>query len=148
MRKKDLWFYKNRDPDGLIHLRSNTSIEAIPDHPGAYVFGTSDGTRLIYPNGKTPIFYIGRSSNLYRRILRHFHRIQRVEGDDTWWVKKYEYAAAFGATIAWYSIRCNQSTESLEADLVDEFYRCYYSIPIANGAWPSGDKVVFDDDLL
>ena len=70
----------------------------------------------------------------------------KVAANDRWWVKRYEYANAFGATIAWYSVRGMQSKARLESELIDEFYINYYSIPIANGAWPSGDRDVFEDE--
>jgi len=138
MRTRDLWFYKARQPDGLLHLSDTVDYSVIPEGPGAYVFGTSDGTRLVYPNGRSPIYYIGQSGNLQRRIQKHHEYILKVDVYDEWWIRRYQYAATFGATVAWYSTRGKQTPQSLETALIDEFYRSYFSIPVANGSWPSG----------
>lgn len=46
------------------------------EEAGIYIISTTDGTKYIYPNGKSsPILYIGKSDNLLRRLRdEHFSK--------------------------------------------------------------------------
>ncbi len=143
MRDFHLRFYKNiRWFDGLEDLLKIDLGDFDLEKPGAYVLGSSDGTMFTYPWGKSPVYYIGKSDSLWDRLDEHKKWIKKAIDDheeDSWW-PRYQYGAAFGATFAWYTIRGTQSASSLEADLINEFYEMYGSIPVANGTWPTGIK--------
>ena len=142
MREFNLRFFiDRRGSDGFIEfaLADDFDETVIPDHAGAYIIGSSDGTNFIYPWGSSPIFYIGQSKNIRKRILEHikYTVAAKNEHDDYWW-PRYQYAASYGVSIAWYSVRGTQNPNKLEADLINNFYDMYGSIPTANGTWPSG----------
>ncbi len=141
MKDFHLRFYDNRWFDGMIDLLENDS-SIITESSGAYVIGTSDGTMLTYPWGSSPVFYIGKADNLKIRLLDHKKYINGAIEDHeeiNWW-PRYQYGAAYGASCVWYSCYGKQQPLNLEADLIQNFYDRYGSIPIANGAWPKGIK--------
>ena len=113
-------------------------IESVPTAGGAYVLGTSDGTMLTYPWGSSPVFYIGKATNLRRRLLTHRNHIcgARQDHDDHWW-PRYQYGAAFGADCAYYSRSGPENVQNIESLLIETFYDVLGSIPVANSAWPS-----------
>lgn len=150
MRDFNLRFYDTRWPEGIEDLLEDDVIENIPITAGAYVLGSTNGQQLIYPWGSSPIFYIGQSNNLYNRLKDHKNAIIRAMDNHeelNWW-PRYQYGAAFGATVAWYSVKGSQNPNSLESNLITNFYQTYGSIPAANGTWPSGlrPKVGSQDD--
>ena len=133
------FFIERRWPDNLCDLLEIDEND-LPTTSGAYVLGSSDGTNFVYPWGSSPIFYIGQSNNLKKRLLTHKkHILSAIENhDELYWWPRYQYAASFGAKLAWYSVRGTQNPNKLEADLITSFYDMYGSIPVANGTWPSG----------
>lgn len=133
-----LWF------NGFIEDLLKTDPEDIPGIPstgGTYILGTTDGTMLTYPWGTSPIFYIGKANNLKRRIINdHRNSTLKVvaDHDEKWWKPIYQYGAAFGVDMAWYSVKGTQSPTTLETNLIDQFYEAFGAIPVANGQWPNG----------
>ena len=141
MRDFNLRFFSNRRwPDGMINLIEIDDLSCIPNCNGAYVLGANSPHNLVYPWGTSPVFYIGQSTNLFNRITEHKKYILAAIEDhaekNSW--PRYQYGAALGAVIAWYSCRGQQDPNRLESDLINSFYECYGSIPVANGTWPSG----------
>ena len=135
------FFIDKRWPDGIDDLiEDDDTINDIPENGGAYVLGSSDGTMFTYPWGSSPIFYVGQSSNLHKRIRDHKKYILQATEDhaEKYWWPRYQYGASFGTTIAWYTARGTQNPNILEADIITSFYKMYGSIPLANGTWPSG----------
>lgn len=138
MKDYNLRFFKeNRWHDGMGNLLKDDL--KIPKTQGAYILGT-DGENLIYPWGRSPVFYIGQSSNLAKRLADHKKYTEKAiyDHDEQYWWPRYQYGASFGVTVAWYSVRGTQNPNTLEASLIDHFYDFYGAIPTANGAWPSG----------
>jgi hypothetical protein len=140
MRDYHLRFYSNRWPHGIIDLLGDTPLTNIPETGGAYILGSTDNIDFIYPWGRSPIFYIGKAHNLRKRLRRHRRNILKVVEDheETHWWPRYQFGASFGTTLAWFSTSGRQTPEGLEADLINQFYWVYGSIPVANGSWPSG----------
>jgi len=137
------FFTEQRWPDGLKNDLTNEEkfdFSTIPANGGAYVFGSSDGTMFTYPWGSSPIFYIGQSNNLRKRLTEHRNLIIRAEinHDENYWYPRYQYGASFGTDIAWYTVRGTQNPNKLESELITSFYTMYGAIPVANGTWPSG----------
>ena len=139
MRDFHLRFVQDRWFDDMVDLLKDDLAE-IPTTSGAYVLGSSDGTNLIYPWGRSPVFYIGKSKALKRRLMAH-RRFTEDAIDDhealNFW-PRYQYGASFGVTCAWYTNSPERTAGQLEAQLINEFYDLYGSIPTANGSWPSG----------
>jgi len=133
------FFIEQRWPDGMLDLM-NDDISMAPTKPGAYVLGSSDGTMFTYPWGSSPIFYIGQSSSLLKRLKEHKKNISEAINDHTekYWWPRYQFGASFGADLAWYSARGMQNPNVLESDLITSFYESFGSIPMSNGTWPSG----------
>ncbi len=133
------FFINKRQPDGYEEDALENLLSEVPEHSGAYVLGSSDGVDFVYPWGVSPVFYIGQSKNLRKRIEEHIrYTKQAMEGhDEYFWWPRYQYAAAYGLSVVWYSTRGKQNPNVLEAELVEHFYEMYGSIPIANGAWPT-----------
>ena len=122
----------------LIDLLNEEEDEAqlLPKTGGAYVLGTST-TMLTYPWGTSPIFYIGKATNLRVRVTRHKGRIQKARADrGRYWPPKIQYGTAFGAHVAWYSRRGQEDPQNIEAFLTEKFYGAFGAMPIANGVWP------------
>jgi excinuclease UvrABC nuclease subunit len=139
MRDFHLRFFQNRWPEGgPLNLLDDDSLCLIPGKPGAYVLGTSEGTNLLYPWGRSPIFYIGKAQDLRTRLSSHRRHILDAseDHDELYWWPRYQYGASFGCTVAWYSTRGRQTPSQLESTLINQFYEAYGSIPCANGAWP------------
>ena len=124
--------------DGLIDLLNEEGDEdQLPETGGAYVLGTS-WTMLTYPWGTSPIFYIGKANNLRNRVVQHKRSIlnARDNHDEYFW-PRYQYGAAFGAHVAWYSRRGPEDPQNVEAYLIEKFYDSFGAIPTANSNWPS-----------
>ena len=125
--------------DGLIDLFNKDEVDEypLPQTGGAYVLGTCT-TMLIYPWGTSPIFYIGKASNLHGRVFEHKKYIQsaRDDHDERYWWPRYQFGAAFGAYVAWYSRRGQEDPQSVEAHLIEKFYDAFGAIPTANSSWP------------
>ncbi len=136
------FFIERRWPDGMVESlldESNSNYSSIPEKAASYVLGTSDGTKFTYPWGESPVFYIGQASNLRTRLIQHGKlTLNALENHNEYWWPRYQYAAAFGCDVAWYTTRGLQNPNRLEADLINAFYESYGSIPVANGTWPSG----------
>ena len=124
--------------DGLIDLLNEDKDEdQLPETGGAYILGTSS-TLLTYPWGASPIFYIGKARNLRDRVSQHREYIlnARDNHDEHYW-PRYQYGAAFGAHVAWYSRRGPEEPQNVEAYLIEKFYETFGAIPTANSNWPS-----------
>ena len=89
--------------------------------------------------GVSPVFYIGQSKNLRKRIEEYIRYTKQAmeEHDEYFWWPRYQYAA-YGLSVAWYFTRGKLNSNFLEAELIEHFYEMYGSIPIANDAWPTG----------
>ena len=134
------FFIERRWPDGieeLIEIEDENILWA-PEIAGAYVLGANEGTMFSYPWGNSPIYYIGQSRDLRKKLAEHRKYILLAKddrGEQRWW-PRYQYGASFGATVAWYLGRGSQFAHMLEYDLVTSFYEMYGSIPLANSRWP------------
>ena len=127
---------------GLIDLLNKEEDEArhLPDTGGAYVLGTS-ATMLIYPWGTSPIFYIGKATNLRVRVIQHKADIESARDDhDEYFWPRHQYGAAFGTHVAWYSRFGQEDPQNVEAYLVEKFYDAFGAIPAANSIWPASRR--------
>ncbi|MGD0992905.1 MAG: hypothetical protein ABR998_10580 [Gemmatimonadales bacterium] len=130
---------------GMIHSPIRY-LAAIGDHhvpraPGAYVLIAAPGATFTYPRRNSPVLYIGKASNLRRRLQEHARFIDEAtyERRKTMYWPMYEYGAAFGCRYAFLRTHGRQSASHLESDLLAMFGERYRSWPVANGAggWDS-----------
>ena len=136
-KRRPVWFDTN-DSESTFDLLEDEKSD-IPDEPGAYILGTADGTMITYPWGVSPIYYIGKASNLRNRLSVHRKHTLGARNDhqeDTWW-PRYQYGGAFGADCVWYLAHDDHDPQNLEATLIESFYLTYGAIPVANHKWPS-----------
>ncbi|MEQ8572446.1 MAG: GIY-YIG nuclease family protein [Fulvivirga sp.] len=132
-----------REPDGSISdILSFGDYSSIPTKSGAYIIVATDGTKFIYPRGRSSVIYIGKAKSLKRRLTNHYKNsrgmstmslAQRLE---LWHYQRYQYIKEFGGSLHWYTTRGTQTPEKLEHDLLAYFYDKYYSLPVGNGAFP------------
>ena len=129
-------------PEGPFNfLVEENAVAEVPGEEGAYIFGTSDGTTFAYPWGASPIFYIGRADNLRRRLRGHRKVfLDAIEDHQVRpWRPRYQYGAAFGVHCAYFPLWDGVDDHfEAEAKLIALFYWAFGSIPVGNGAWPSG----------
>lgn len=137
MRQYNLRWAK-RWPDVIFDLYSEEWKDNITKQFGVYVLGSSDKTNFIYPWGSSPVFYIGKSISIVKRLAAHRRYILNAynDHDKKYWKPKNQYGAAFGATAAVFYSKNSESVDALEANMIKIFYEAYGSIPTANGAWP------------
>lgn len=117
-------------------------VADVPARRGVYVLVAADGTRFVYPKGKSPVIYIGQASNLRRRLrehLKHWRDIARDEEPDLrahvehcsryWYIESCK-----GARV--YTFHClkGQSAKDLESEVIWHFYEKYRALPVGNGA--------------
>ena len=78
------------------------------------------------------------SGNLRARVTQHRTNILRArdDHDEEYWLPRYQYGAALGAHVAWYSRRGPENPQNVEALLIEKFYEAYGAIPTANSNWP------------
>ena len=120
----------------LLETKDDILLQ-VPVTGGAYVLGAST-TMLTYPWGNSPIFYIGKATNLRVRVLQHKANIlHAIENHDDYFWPRYQYGAAFGTHVAWYSRQGPEDPQNVEADLVEYFYLAFGAIPAANSEWPN-----------
>jgi len=111
----------------------------IPSKPGVYLLVARGDVRFPYPNGRSPIFYIGQSCSLRRRLREHLKwaKIARDSREEWLYWPRYEYAAAFGGRYCFVKTWQGFKPKALEDKVMALFARKYYSFPAANaaGAW-------------
>ncbi|MCB9312499.1 MAG: hypothetical protein H6568_07005 [Lewinellaceae bacterium] len=130
-----------REQDGIIQSPLNRdAYEDVPTVSGAYIF-YAKSQYFVYPRGKSKVFYIGQSVNLYNRLRGHADAVIRMSDMDDnqltadWHWSRYQYALAFPCKIIWYKNKGGETPSSLEWKLIDYFYRKHFSMPVANGAF-------------
>ena len=135
-KRRPVWFDTN-DGESTFDLLEDEKSD-IPDEPGAYILGTTDGTMIVYPWGVSPIYYIGKASNIRNRLSDHRKHTLGARNDhqeDSWW-PRYQYGGAFGADCVWYLAHDDHDPQNLEATLIESFYWTYGAIPVTNQKWP------------
>ena len=145
MKDSDLIFYVDsagkwgRWYDGGPADLLTETLEEVPSSEGAYVLGTT-GAQLVYPWGRSPIYYIGKADNLSLRLPQHQRGVERCS-EDCWtyyWRTRYQYGAAYGMIAVWYELVRDETAGILESDLLERFYCHYGTIPVGNDKWDWG----------
>lgn len=131
---------ENSGPDFCLNLIED-DLSVVPNIPGVYIIVATDGTTFQYPNGRSPVMYIGMSEHLYDRLKSHADITRRVEEqiDDYRRMcyqchQRYHYFRTFGAKVYVFTRRGMQPPKSQEAIYIGKFYEKYLSLPVSNGA--------------
>ena len=118
--------------DEMLHF------DDVPAAPGVYIMVAKE-CKFIYPKKKSPVFYIGTSNNLNRRLKDHLRLYKLAQTDykknKMWNYSRYNYAVAFGADIYYMRITGRENEKSLESKAMEGFYDRYGAIPVGNGAF-------------
>ena len=109
---------------------------------GVYIISSTDGTKYIYPNGKrSPILYIGQSSDLRNRLQEHFRGLQCLLrdcdyglADDIQIAPRYQYMYYNGSYVDVFKCRKSQESKDLESIILNQFYKTYRALPVGNAA--------------
>jgi predicted GIY-YIG superfamily endonuclease len=122
----------------------------IPESPGAYILLAN--TDFLYPNGKSPIYYIGQTKNLRQRLrthLKHSLGAQKKLDEREYYLyyPRYEYAAKFGKSYMYMQTWQGKTPKSLEDDLLAYFAKYYFSFPVANSAGSWKKTYVVTEDI-
>ena len=125
----------------------NLKNDDIPAMSGAYIL-LARGTRFRYPIGSSPVYYIGQSTNLHRRLRTHLRyaeaaRVNENRRSTRYW-PRYEYAATLGTHYCYVRTWSPLKPRALDEILMAHFATKYRSFPVANGAgsWSRVDKFI------
>ncbi len=122
-----------------LRLLSDISQHDVPHKRGVYVLLARTGVRFSYPRGRSPVFYIGMSSDLHTRLSTHAkYSLEAAEDRKyTLYYAVYEYAAAFGCRYTYMLLRPGERAAHVESCLLAMFAEHYRSWPVANtkGGW-------------
>lgn len=113
------------------------AIQKLPYRSGVYVIVSKKKPYFIYPNGKSPIIYIGQSSKLKQRLTDHYKALVEVckpESENLWYSSRYQFMRHFGAHVYIFYCLKNQDPKDLESRFLWSFYYKFHSIPFGNGA--------------
>ncbi|MBI3242039.1 MAG: hypothetical protein HYZ49_07085 [Chloroflexi bacterium] len=132
---KVLYFLNDFDLSPTYNLWT-ADMAQVPTQPGAYVLLAASGTKFLYPNGSSPVFYVGQASNLQKRLLTHRKYSLEAKSDRKLplYYPRYEYAAVFGCRFALIRTWQGFSAKALEEVVLAHFAKRFRSFPIANGA--------------
>jgi hypothetical protein len=88
--------------------------------------------RRQYPNGTSPVYYIGSTSNLKQRLTGHRRQHKHKSG----WIyeARHEYGKVFGGRYCYLQTWQGMTAKKLERLVVREFMKHYYAPPVTNGA--------------
>jgi hypothetical protein len=111
----------------------------IPNSPGVYILIAKKGIKFRYPEGKSPIYYIGETDSLRRRIVeQHRKHHSHVRGDcrvkDDLYEARHEYGGVFGGRYCYIQTWKGKTSKQLEKQIIRAFLRRYHAPPVANGA--------------
>jgi len=111
---------------------------------GVYIISSTDGTKYRYPNGlESPIIYIGKSDNLYRRLHdEHFIKgLKRLLDDQDFGISeniqlapRYQYMYYNGSHVDVFKCKGKQDSKNLESLILNQFYHKYRGLPVGNAA--------------
>lgn len=114
------------------------------DKKGCYVISSTNRV-FEYAKGKSPVLYIGKSDQLYRR-LHDEHYIKHLKvllenpdyGLNTNKIiqmsDKYQYMLYCGAIVDVFYCKGTQSAKEFESLIIGSFYNKYRCMPVGNGA--------------
>jgi hypothetical protein len=110
----------------------------IPKSPGVYIL-MAKRVRFRYPKGQSPIYYIGQTGSLYKRLVKqhfkwHTHAKTNRRLGNYLYEARHEYGGAFGGKYCFMPTEDKISPKALEKEIIQAFIRRYHAPPVANGA--------------
>ena len=126
-----VWFIENA-------FQSDDCFDDVPDKPGIYIM-VAKKRAFVYPKKESPVFYIGTSKQLKRRLKTHLNHYKKAKiaynTNDSWQNGRYNYAIAFDADIYYMRITGREKEKILESKAIEGFYDKYGALPVGNGAF-------------
>ena len=126
-----VWFIENA-------FQSDDCFDDVPNKPGIYIM-VAKKRSFVYPKKDSPVFYIGTSNQLKRRLkthLKHYKTAKKAfNTNDSWQYSRYNYAIAFDADIYYMRITGREKEKFLESKAMEGFYDKYGALPVGNGAF-------------
>ncbi|MEU2947729.1 hypothetical protein ABZ617_17025 [Nocardiopsis alba] len=124
----------------------SASRPELPPGPGVYALLINDGSSLRYPNGRTPVIYLGCAfgrEGLTQRVNQHrlFSRQcraeqERMESEGTSgqvFYPRYEWINAAGGVCVYSKApEGGTSPKNMESLLFEGFRNLHYTLPVAN----------------
>ena len=119
-------------------FESDDCFDKVPNKPGIYIM-VATRRAFVYPKKDSPVFYIGTSNQLKRRLKTHLKHYKEAKKafmkHDSWQYCRYNYAVAFGADIFYMRITGREKEKTLESKALEGFYDKYGALPVGNGAF-------------
>ena len=113
-------------------------FDCVTNESGIYIM-LAKRRSFVYPKRDSPIFYIGTSNHLKKRLKTHLKLYKRAKDDFkthcSWQYSRYNYAVAFGAYIYYMRITGREKEKYLESKALEGFYDTYGALPVGNGAF-------------
>ncbi len=138
--KQELMFIRDFRPisgfdEEILDLKED-DLSVLPSKAGVYII-VSFKTKFIYPTGQSKVIYIGKTDSIRRRLKEHQRNLKFSINDkyaEYWHLDRYNYMRYHGARVYYYTCRGYQESKTLEAKIIEAFYKKYGAIPVANGA--------------
>ena len=110
----------------------------IPASPGVYLLVARSGVRFMYPAGESPVYYVGQTRNLRKRLVGHlnWHSKARDNNRLPYFLlePRHEYGGRYGGRYCFIRTRRGLTPKELEDEVLACFARRYRAFPVANGA--------------
>lgn len=117
---------------------SDDCFDDVTNESGIYIM-LAKRQRFAYPKKESPVFYIGTSKHLRKRLNTHLRLYKQAKDDFkthcSWHYSRYNYAAAFGTNIYYMRITGRENEKNLESKALEGFYDKYGALPVGNGAF-------------
>lgn len=122
----------------FMDLNQSSLINKGIRKPGVYIIRSADATNFIYPNGESPIYYIGRAGDLENRLKQHiqFHGQALTEQNFHYFYPRYAYAAKFGMKFTYITCENELDSKRLEGNVLKAFALRFHCVPVANCSIP------------
>lgn len=127
----------NQQLEGPIALFDGNADINICNKKGIY-FIVSRKFHFVYPNGNSPIIYIGKADNLKQRLMSHLREAQKAkkEWKTRWVYSRYNYIDMDGGSDVYYlTTVTNENAKTLESKALEDFYNKFRALPVGNGAF-------------
>ena len=124
-----------KGPLSVINNDYNFVIDNIEAKPGIYII-VSKKHKFVYPKGNSSVIYIGKASNLKRRIKEHLNNLSKVSPKEFWVYNRYNYMRMEGGFEIYYLTTIkNENPKYMESRAIEDFYDSFLAIPVGNGAF-------------
>lgn len=107
----------------------------LPSGPGGYIIRASGRATWAYPWGRSPIYYIGKATNLRVRLWDHWDQARqaRRDGGNVRDRPVHNFEASFGSLYHTVPSWQRMTPDSIEQELMARFVNKYGARPVANG---------------